>query len=457
MVVGFGAFREGLERLAHDLAAGDLDAVARHARRERARAEATCALVPRRRRRRGLRGPPRGCPSASCGRDGSSTTSSPTCCPPARRWSCRARSRRRSGWSPPRPPPAARCPWWRATPGSPRSPRRSPRPSRRPRAAAAVLRARPRRGAELAAAVAGWLEAPEALRAADARGAGAITRERYSWEGVARTRAGRRAGAPRRAARPLNRYDSAPMTRGTGLAVAAAAALLVGASGCELKDDGDNLVAGKQAFVAKCGSCHVLKRAGTTGVTGPNLDEAFQQALGDGFGQSTFEGVVHRQILQPARTDADRPEDRQADRGDAGQDLHGRGRAGRRRLRRQRRRQAGRGQGPARRPPASSAPTRSRRPRAASSRSPPTPPAASPTRSPRPRRPPARSRSTPRTSPRSTTTSRSRAAASTRRAPVVKNGGVSKVSADVKAGEYTFFCSVPGHREGGMEGKLTVK
>ena len=41
--------------------------------------------------------------------------------------------------------------------------------------------------------------------------------------------------------------------------------------------------------------------------------------------------------------------------------------------------------------------------------------------------------------------------------PVVKNGGVSKVNADVKAGEYTFYCSVPGHRQGGMEGKLTVK
>ena len=51
------------------------------------------------------------------------------------------------------------------------------------------------------------------------------------------------------------------MPKGRGLAIAAAAALLVGVSGCELKDDGDNLVAGKTNFVAKCGSCHVLKRA----------------------------------------------------------------------------------------------------------------------------------------------------------------------------------------------------
>jgi plastocyanin len=84
-----------------------------------------------------------------------------------------------------------------------------------------------------------------------------------------------------------------------GAFAAGAVALLSGCGG--LTDQGDNVVNGKQLFVARCGSCHVLERAGTTGVTGPNLDPAFARARSDGFGESTFAGIVHRQILHPAR------------------------------------------------------------------------------------------------------------------------------------------------------------
>ena len=70
-------------------------------------------------------------------------------------------------------------------------------------------------------------------------------------------------------------------------------------AGCGVTDRGDNVVNGKQLFVSKCGSCHILNRAGTKGVTGPNLDQAFARARHDGFGDSTFEGIVHRQIEQP--------------------------------------------------------------------------------------------------------------------------------------------------------------
>jgi len=40
---------------------------------------------------------------------------------------------------------------------------------------------------------------------------------------------------------------------------------------------------------------------------------------------------------------------------------------------------------------------------------------------------------------------------------VIQNGAVSSIDVNVNAGEYTFYCSVPGHRAGGMEGTLTVR
>ena len=38
----------------------------------------------------------------------------------------------------------------------------------------------------------------------------------------------------------------------------------------------------------------------------------------------------------------------------------------------------------------------------------------------------------------------------------VSNGGTSTVTADLKAGTYEFYCSVPGHEQAGMKGTLTV-
>lgn len=40
---------------------------------------------------------------------------------------------------------------------------------------------------------------------------------------------------------------------------------------------------------------------------------------------------------------------------------------------------------------------------------------------------------------------------------VITEGDDSATIADLKPGKYVFFCSVPGHREGGMEGTLTVE
>ncbi len=238
------------------------------------------------------------------------------------------------------------------------------------------------------------------------------------------------------------------MPRGRGLAAVAAAALLVGISGCQLNDSGDNLVAGKQDFVAKCGSCHTLKRAGTTGVTGPNLDEAFQQARASRLRPELVQG--HRLPPDPPAEPqpADRPRDGQDRRQDAGQAVHGHQGArtsrptwpARSRSRARTRASSG--------PSASSAPTRSPRRRTASCRSPPTPRAPSPTPSARPRPAPARSRST-----RSNKSSIDHDISVegngvNENGEVVKNGGVSKVNVDLKPGELHVLLLRPGPPRG---------
>ncbi len=79
-------------------------------------------------------------------------------------------------------------------------------------------------------------------------------------------------------------------------------ALALAAAGCSVKGaDNANLIAGKQAFVAKCGSCHTLARAETKGIVGPNLDEAFRSSLAEGLERSSVRGVIEGQVLNPNR------------------------------------------------------------------------------------------------------------------------------------------------------------
>jgi plastocyanin len=78
------------------------------------------------------------------------------------------------------------------------------------------------------------------------------------------------------------------------------AALALTMAGCSVKGaDNANVLVGKQAFVAKCGSCHTLARASTKGIIGPNLDEAFRTSLAEGLERNTIRGVVEGQVLNP--------------------------------------------------------------------------------------------------------------------------------------------------------------
>jgi len=77
-------------------------------------------------------------------------------------------------------------------------------------------------------------------------------------------------------------------------------ALALFTTGCSVKGaDNANLILGKQAFVAKCGSCHTLARASTKGIVGPNLDAAFRASLAEGLERNTIRGVVEHQVEYP--------------------------------------------------------------------------------------------------------------------------------------------------------------
>jgi mono/diheme cytochrome c family protein len=80
-------------------------------------------------------------------------------------------------------------------------------------------------------------------------------------------------------------------------ALLALGSLLIAASGCGTSS-GDS-TRGRALFVQKCGTCHTLAQAGTSGTQGPNLDDAFAAARAAGEPGSTIEGIVKGQVEFP--------------------------------------------------------------------------------------------------------------------------------------------------------------
>lgn len=208
------------------------------------------------------------------------------------------------------------------------------------------------------------------------------------------------------------------------------------------------MVNGKALYSQKCGSCHLLNRAGTKGTQGPNLDEAFGPSRRDGLGEKTVEGVVLRQIAH-VRKSSKMPKDLVTGKdakdvaayvalvaGQPGKDTGALANAGR--------------------PKVSTKPIVAKGGTLKIDADP--------------------------TGALAFVTSKASAKPGSlmfvsvnkasiphnialkdsggkliKEGPDVTGGGSSKFSASVKSGKYQFVCTVPGHEEGGMKGDLTVK
>jgi uncharacterized cupredoxin-like copper-binding protein len=237
------------------------------------------------------------------------------------------------------------------------------------------------------------------------------------------------------------------------LGVVACALLAAGLSACESDniDKHADLIAGKKAFSQKCGSCHVLSRAQTKGTQGPNLDEAFRQSLSDGFGRDTLHGVVFDQIRHPAAVPKDSPAymPPKLVTGKLAQDV------------------AAYVSSVVSRPGKDTGRLASAVPAAGAGK----PVAAKSGKLELPADPNGQLAYITKvaTAPAGPLEIDSKNDASiphdiaiegagvNQKGKEVQGGGVSMVKVTLKPGKYQFYCSVPGHREGGMEGTLTVK
>jgi mono/diheme cytochrome c family protein len=87
--------------------------------------------------------------------------------------------------------------------------------------------------------------------------------------------------------------------------LAALVAVALPAAGCGGTTTAD-VDRGRALFVEKCGTCHAMAQAGTTGQIGPDIDLAFAAARESGQTDSTIEGVVKAQVGYP-RPSTDNP------------------------------------------------------------------------------------------------------------------------------------------------------
>ena len=85
------------------------------------------------------------------------------------------------------------------------------------------------------------------------------------------------------------------MRRGASVLALATALLAAGCGTGGIATGGDR-DAGKKLFLSKCAGCHTLADAGSHGIQGPNLDDAFAYSRKQGFKQETIEQVVRDQI-----------------------------------------------------------------------------------------------------------------------------------------------------------------
>jgi plastocyanin len=227
-----------------------------------------------------------------------------------------------------------------------------------------------------------------------------------------------------------------PSLRADKLKLLPAIALIAGAGALgACGNDKPDEAKGKQLFTQKCGACHVLENAGTKGVQGPNLDLAFKQSIADGLGRSTIQGVVQKQIEFPQGgvmpSQLVKGDDAEAVAAYVADAI---GKAG-----------GATGGGP----------SGTAKANAQNVVDIPTDPSGQLAY---------KFKSASAKAGKVTVESKNDASVPHNIAikggpsgPVVQGGGTSKITANLKAGSYTFYCAVPGHEQAGMKGTLTVK